>query len=75
MITILKSGRFRDMQQTCRVCGCEFMFDISDCDVAETRYANAVPYTQTFRIDCPICRFPVKFEILVQPDKEASEDA
>lgn len=73
MITVLKPSRFLGMQRTCRVCGCEFQFDISDCEVAETRYANAEPYTQTFRIDCPFCRFPAKFEILVQPKEEVKD--
>lgn len=75
MIKILEPSRFHDLTTTCQTCGCTFQFDISDCELSGTRYANGQPFVRTFKIDCPICKSPAKFDIMIQPQKEEFENA
>ena len=49
MITVIKPGRIRGYEVTCKRCGCVFRFEDSDIE------KNAPYYDNTVKVKCPHC--------------------
>ena len=55
-IKIIKPGRLGEIKRfTCSRCGCVFMADVDDCEVA---YSLLNGYY--FKIDCPCCGYIIR---------------
>ena len=60
---IFKEGKIPKYNFTCKICGCEFSADRTECEMAEIVKWPETKIRETASIACPYCRTKLNIDI------------